>query len=93
MDLAIDTSLAEKPGTNLLEPFSSMDGNVEPLHIYKNIYLHAPFVRLLIKRDLMPVEAWTRLHGTILDVGLEVDCNTIINWLHISLTLKTGDDK
>ena len=39
------------------------------------------------------MEAWNRLCGAIVDRGLEVDCRLIIDWLHVTLTLKTGDEK
>ena len=39
------------------------------------------------------MEAWTRLHGAIVDGGLEVDCRPIIDWICVALTLKTGNDK
>ena len=43
--------------------------------------------------DLTPVEACTRLSGTIVNRGLEVDFRPIINLIYANLTLKTGDDK
>ena len=69
-DLAIDAALAADLDTNLLGTFSSTDMNVEPLRIRKTIYLPAPFARLFLKWDLMPMEAWTRLRGAIINGGI-----------------------
>ena len=92
-DLAIDTALDADPDSNLLGPFSYIDANLEPLCIRMTVYLPAPFVGIFPEWYLMPMEAWTRLHVTIVEVGLKVDCCHIINWLCVSLTLKTGDKK
>ena len=92
-DLAIDTTLVSNLGADLLGPFTSTYANVEPLCIRKTIYLPAPFIEIFLKWDLPPVEAWTRLHGAIIDGGLEVDCCPIIDWIRFALTLKTGDEK
>ena len=92
-DLAINTTLTADPNAKLLGPLTSIDANLEPLCIRKTIYLPAPFIEIFLKWDLPPVEAWTRLHGAIIDGGLEVDCRPIINWICFSLTLKTGDKK
>ena len=66
---------------------------MEPLRIRKTIYLPAPIVVILLKWDLTPAEAWTRLHSAIVGGGLEVDCPFKIDWIHVTMTLKTGDDK
>ena len=91
-DLYIYDVVSADPGTNLLGTFSSMDANTEPLCFHKNINLPAPFVGLFLKWDLTAVETWTRLCGTIVDGGLEVDCFPIIDWICVALTPKTGDD-
>ena len=93
MGLAIDTVQADNPDTDLLGPFYSTDTNVEPLLIRKTIYLPAPFLRFFLKRNLTPVEARTCLRSAIADIGLEVHCRPIINWLRVALTLNTGNDK
>ena len=93
MELSINIALDADQDTNLMGPFSSTDTNVEPLCFRKTIYLPATFVRLFLERYLTPMEAWTHLCDTILNVGLKVDCRSIIEWLCVALTLNTGDDK
>ena len=39
------------------------------------------------------MEAWTRLCGAIFDVDLDVDCLPIIDWLRVSLTHNTVNNK
>ena len=68
-DLDIDTALAANPAVDLLRPFTATDKNVEPLHICKTIKPPTPFVGIFLDRDLTPAEAWTRIHGTIVDGG------------------------
>ena len=79
IDMYIYTVLDADPDTHLLGTFYSMDANTEPLCVQKNINLPTPFVGLFLKWDLTPVETWTRLCGTIVDGGLEVDCFPIID--------------
>ena len=92
-DLSIDTVLTANPYIDLLGPFYYTDVNVEPLHIRNNIYLLTLFVGIFLEQDLTPIEAWTCICSDIVDGFLEVDCLPIIDWLHVALTLKTGDDK
>ena len=68
--MAIDTALDTNPDTDPLGPFSSTDTNAEPLCVRRTIYLLVNFVGLLLELDLTPMEAWTRLFGTIVDRGL-----------------------
>ena len=69
-DLDIDTALAANLDTNLLGTLYSMNVNMNPPRVRKTIYLPAPFVGLLLKQDLKPVDSWTHLRGTIVDGGL-----------------------
>ena len=92
-DLAIYTTLVSDPGADLLGTFNSTYANVEPLCIRKTICLPATFIENFLTWDLTPMEAWTRLRGTIVDGGLEFDCRPIIDWIRFALTLKTGDEK
>ena len=92
-DLAIDTALADDPDADLMGPFTSTDANVKPLCVCKTINLPVPIVRIFLKWDLTPVEAWTRLHGAIVDGGLKTYCCPIIDWIRVSLTLSTVDGK
>ena len=41
----------------------------------------------------MPVEDRSRIRGAIINVGLEVDCCPIIDWICIGLTLSAGGGK
>ena len=91
-DLYINTALVVNPNVNLMGPFTSTDANVEPLCVHNKIYLPTPFFRLFLERDLTPMEAWTRFCGVIADGGLEADCLPIFDWLHVFLTLKTGNE-
>ena len=56
----------------------------------KNLYLHAPFVGIFLERDLTPVEAWSSLHGAIVDAMATFDCCPIIYWLQVAFTRKSG---
>ena len=39
------------------------------------------------------METWTRVRGAIINGGLEVDCNPIIDWIPVALILKNGNNK
>ena len=41
----------------------------------------------------MPAEAWTRIRRAIVNVGHEVVCRLMIDWLSVALTKKVGDNK
>ena len=41
----------------------------------------------------MPEEAWTYPYGAIMDGGQDVDFRPIIDWLHVAMTKKVGDNK
>ena len=66
---------------------------MEPIRVRKTVYLPMPFVKIFLKRYLTSVEAWTRLCRSISDRILEVDCRPITDWLCVTLTLNTGDEK
>ena len=91
--MAIDTTLAANPNTNLLGPFSSTDANLEPPPRQKYRIPNRAIFRVFLERDLMPVESCTLLRNTIVERGLEFDCFPITDSLRIYLTLKTGDEK
>ena len=59
----------------------------------KNLYLHAPFVGIFSERDLTPVEAWSSLHGVIVDAMATLDCCPILYWLWVTITRKSGVDQ
>ena len=93
MELSIYAELARNPDAYLLGPFTAADSKMEPLCVYKTIYLPAPFGGIFLERYLKPAEAWNRLRGAIVDGGQEVDCRQIIDWLCVAPTKKVGDDK
>ena len=78
MNLAIDVELTQNPDSDLLGIFTAADAGVEPLHSGKMIYLPTHFVGIFLDQYLRTVEAWTRLRGSILYRGQEVDCWLVI---------------
>ena len=91
--MIIDSALSSNPDTDLLGPFTSTDANVEPLCIRTTFYLPTLFVGILVEWDFMAMDSWTHLCNVIVDGDIEVDCLPIIEWLYVTLTMKTGDDK
>ena len=55
---SIDVDPSVDPIVENLGPFSADDTGVETLHIYKTIYLTAPYIGILLGSDITPVEAW-----------------------------------
>ena len=92
-DLVIDTELSGNTDADLLGNFISTDATVEPICVRKNIYPPELFAKLFLDRKFTPADACTCFCVLIFNGGLEVDCSLIINWIHFSLTLKTGDEK
>ena len=89
--LSINTALAADPDAHLLGPFNSTDVDVEPLCIFKTVYLPAPFVRLFLEQDLTTVDVWTHIRSVINDGGIEAGCHPIIDWICVALAMKTGN--
>ena len=79
----VDSTLSVYPNLDLLGPFTTEDVDVWAIRVRKNIYLPAP--------DLIPVEAWSRLCGTIIEAGSTVYFHSIIDWICVSLTSKSGE--
>ena len=40
----------------------------------------------LLGRELTARQAWDRVRGTIIDLGIEVECKPLVDWLRVSLT-------
>ena len=72
-ELAINGKFADDLDTNLLGTFNSMDMYLEPLRIFKTIYIPTTLVWFLLKQDITPGEAWTRFCDAIVAGGQEVD--------------------
>ena len=58
---------------------SEDDTGVDILQVQKIIYPLEHYVGILISGHLMKIEAWTCLHGAIVNTGLEADCRLLIN--------------
>ena len=88
MDLDINAVLFSVPesDSNLMGTFTATDVDVEPLCVCKTIYFPDSFLGFLLEKVLMPVEAWTHIHGAITDGVQDMDCRSIINCLCIALT-------
>ena len=54
---------------------------MEYLCVRKTIYFLVHFVGIFLEKDLTPMDAWTRLHGDIVEGDQDVDCQTIIDWI------------
>ena len=80
----IDAALYVIPKMNVLGMFSVENADVYAIHVKKTIYLPAPYVRIFLKRELMPAETWSCLQGTIVDAGAEVDFRPIIDWIQVA---------
>ena len=52
-----------------------------------------PYVGIFLRGDISPMEAWMRLHGEVVESGLEADCWPLIDWIHVALTQKSGEDQ
>ena len=45
------------------------------------------YVHLILTQDLTPRQAWDQIGGAIRNDGAEVDCDVLLQWLRVSLTL------
>ena len=89
---SIDTSLAGYPNVTLLGTYGTVDAGDENIRCCKTVYVPAPYVGLLLSKDLSPVEAWNRLCGEIVDAGAEATCRPIIDWLRAAI-VRSGPNK
>ena len=87
---AIYAALASDPKLDLLGTFSVDDVNVDAICIRKTIYIPAPFAGIFLERKLTPLDAWSRLHGAIINTRATVYCRPIIDWLQVKITRKSG---
>ena len=83
--------MATNPEIDLLGPFTAYDTDMNSIHVRKTIYLPAPFMGILLERNLTPVEVWSFLRDTIVNAGATVDCQCVIEWIRITLTSKSAE--
>ena len=69
----------------------SEDAGVEYVQVRKTIYLPAPYVVMFLERDLTPVNACSRLQGSIVNAESKSYFCPIINWLRVELTWNSRD--
>ena len=83
-------AMSAYPDLKLLVPFVANNDGDNILRVQNQIYIPPPYICIFLGGKLTPAEAWTRLWGSIMGTGAEVDCCPIIDWIQVSLTQKSS---
>ena len=70
-DITIDMAISADPAINLLRFFIDNNAGVNIVHIHNTVYLLAPFVRIFLEGDFIPIKYWYRIQGDIVDLVLD----------------------
>ena len=62
------------------------DGKCEQVKTRYAVYVPPSLVGHLLGRELTARQAWDRVRGAIIDLGIDVECKPLIDWLRVSLT-------
>ena len=82
---AMDSALAGDVDAPLFGPYTVSDGECEQVKTGYAVYVPPPLVGHLLGRELTARQAWDRVRGEIIDLGIEVECKPLVDWLRVSL--------
>ena len=83
---AMDSALAGEVDAPLFGPYTVGDGECEQVKTQYAVYVLPPLVGHLPGRELTARQAWDRVRGAIIDLGIEEECKPLVDWLRVSLT-------
>ena len=78
---AIDASIANNPGFNLLWPFTNINVGVELFCIRKSMYIPSPSVRILLGTDLVPVNYRVFRRVLLVDASVRAYFQALLDWI------------
>ena len=71
---AMDSALAGDMDAPLFGPYVVGDAECEQVKTRYAVYVPPPLVRHLLGRELTARQAWDRVRGAIVDLGIEEEC-------------------
>lgn len=86
-----DASLAAAAPPDLLGPYNAQDADTTVVRVRKVMFCPAPYVRLILKEALSPMEAYTRFKAAITADGAEVGCARLLEWLRAAMTMQQAN--
>ena len=83
----IQQELARETSANSLtyKINTSNMANLEPLTVWKVMWVPNYYEGLLLKENLTPVKVWTKLYREMCTKGLLIFCTTLVNYLRFQL--------
>jgi hypothetical protein len=82
----VEQELAANPQATLLGPYPAGTNDVDPIITRQLVVVPNCYVRPFLTTGLAPVQAYTLLHGMIMQDGNGVACAPLLDWLRTTLT-------
>ena len=83
---AIDSALAGNVDVPLFGPYTVGNRECEQVKTRYAVYVPPPLVGHLLGQKFTARQAWDRVRGAIIDLGIDLECKPLVNWLRVSLT-------
>ena len=83
---ALDSALAGDVDAPLFGTYAMGDAECGQVKTRYAVYVPPPLVGHLLGRELTARQAWDQVRGAIIDLGIQVECKPLVNWLRVSLT-------
>ena len=88
--VAIDQFFANDANATALGPFAAGDADTEIVRVRFGIYIPPPLIAIILTDPLSPRQAWERIRGEIVRLGIEIQCGPLIDWLRCAVTRNLG---
>ena len=83
---AMYSALAGDVDAPLFGTYAVGDAECEQVKTRYAVYVPPPLVGRLLGREFTACQAWDRVRGAIIDLGIEEECKPLVDWLRVSLT-------
>ena len=90
---AMYSALAGDVEAPLFGPYTVGEEECEQVKTRYAVYVHPPLVGHLLCQELTARQAWDRVRGAIIDLGIEVECKPLVDWLRVSLTRRADGER
>ena len=84
------TLLAANPTSTSVGPFHEGDPDTQVIRSRNVLPVPPAYINIILDKTLTPRELWDQLGGSIIADGREAECQLLMEWLLMGLTLRPG---